>query len=120
MNISKWAWIPATVVATISALTWVTATAWPIVGWESPKHHEAEVIELRKAIADYAAKWLAAEQDRVQTMKGLSNQLSCGQWEARLRDLMRQQQEKPRDVDIQREIEVLRERMAAAECSKYG
>lgn len=127
MNLSKAQSIAALAVALIGLGTWLVVTAWPAIGYETPNGHEADVLELRMAVANTAATATALEESLAAELKVISALVLCGQLEQRLRDRIAELQERQRrgeqnNVNIEREIEQLRERMGPAglNCSQFG
>lgn len=126
MTVPKWAWMLGIPASLVALGTFVTVT-WPILGYETPSRHNADVIELRMGIANTAAAATALRQSIAQEIKGLSDLVLCGQLEQRLKDRMAELQDRRRrdeqnNINIEREIEQLRERMGpnGLNCSQFG
>jgi uncharacterized protein (UPF0335 family) len=114
-----------------SALTLIiggAVAAWPIVGYETPNGHAADITDVRQSVATATSFSAAIEERLSNDIQGVSDQLKeiqdearCDKYRADARELRRQLQQRPNDVDLADEILRIEQRMGVngLNCARF-
>lgn len=76
-------------------------TLWPVIGWETPNQHEADVLEFVGEVREFRDEW------------------KCDEYEEELLILLHAQADGDATEETKREIEKLREKIKRLDCQRF-
>ena len=97
-----------TTAATLIALIAGTVQLWPVVGWNTPNQHQADVDLIRQEI-----------QQSAEDVKEFRDEWKCDELEEELIALLEKVEAGDDSIETQREIEKIRRAIAQLRCERF-
>lgn len=88
-------------------------TGWPVVGWETPNSHAADISRAEKDILDAIGELDRRQQER-------HEQWLCDETDEDLRDLLAEREAEGPGADLDEDIRQLREKLDKLNCERFN
>lgn len=99
-------------VATTIAIISGSIALWPMLGWETPSAHAADIKEIE---ADH----VTANEAVLDAIQLSRDEWKCDEYDEELLALLEKQDEGDNSVAVRREIEKIRKKMDSLKCSRF-